>query len=79
MAHPHASHLCDSSHHYLSPFSITTIQEKWPSRIQDLLEVSVADGDGLSGYMFYVYILLFIGLYTTESHLHLFEISSNSV
>jgi hypothetical protein len=35
------------SHQYVSLFTPSSIHNKWPSRIQDLLEVSVSTDDGL--------------------------------
>ena len=40
-----------SRHQYLSLFSITSVQKKWPSRIHDLLWVNVSADDGLPGYV----------------------------
>ena len=41
--------LCASviSSHHLSLFSISSINNKWPSRIQDLLDVNISIEDGL--------------------------------
>ena len=36
-----------SSHQYVSLFIASSIRNKWPLRIQDLLEVSVSTDDGL--------------------------------
>ena len=47
--------LCRSvirSHHYASVFSLSSTESsKWPTRIQDLLEVRVDKDDGLPGYV----------------------------
>ena len=36
-----------SSHQYVSLFTASSICNKWPARIQDILEVSVSTDDGL--------------------------------
>ena len=44
-----------SSHQYVSLYTASSIRNKWPSRIQDLLEVSVSTDDGLPQHICSVY------------------------